>query len=64
MNIFKMLPECVALLLSRRLTATVHPAERHFRVGGRVRGEEAATLRLKSICISRPLKKHSALKSN
>lgn len=28
MNIFKLLPECVALLLSRRLIATVHPAER------------------------------------
>lgn len=28
MNIFKMLPECVALLLSRRLIATVHPAEK------------------------------------
>lgn len=27
-NIFKMLPECVALLISRRLTATVHPAGR------------------------------------
>lgn len=64
MNIFKMLPECVALLLSRRLTATVHPAESHFRVGGRVGGKEAATLRLKSISIARPLKKHSALKSS
>lgn len=65
MNIFKMLPECVALLLSRRLIATVHPAERnHSRVGGRVGGKEAATLRLKSISIARPLKKHSALKSN
>lgn len=36
-NIFKMLPECVALLLSRRLTATVHPAGR---VTGAVEEEE------------------------
>lgn len=64
MNIFKMSPERVALLLGRRLTATVHPAESHFRVGGRVGGEEAASLRPKSISIARPLKKHSALKSS